>query len=508
MLIGVQFNQNVYAAITTDAPNEQIADPDESFSDMEQKVLVLAPQFVRVFFNATQARQGPDSTRDSFVRAVKLAQRAGATINITLQSAAPYLATPDAGMAEFAELLDELVTTHGASNLRWVTLQNEPNTTKHIVPPVLNEMYRKLDLLLVDKSLRHADRTLPQQIRFMGGDLVHGSPLLKGDAGDPPLPADTDEAYWDSHRNEKYWLTWMAENMADIIDAYSIHIYWHVVNDVGQNPQNVKFWTRLEGVLGEPGGIVPRMAARKPVFVTEYGVRGDRPPGVDGPGTFTDGEPIEQSRVAAFQHAWFQILAARYGCAGTIKWDCFYGMYDRRPQSYYAIGKATDGWPLYPMYFVLWLFTNATEPGWRVVEAVQAHPSRGTSPQLVAFEGQTSERTIFGLDSRGATLNAVSSTQVSYTIPTGLPRVRFSLIVWNRDGGGGLVREPDVTADGSGSATLIVPLHAVFALTTKAMTLPSGEVAGRASEVSGALEHGTSERHGLAGALRSLLGRR
>ena len=83
-----------------------------------------------------------------------------------------------------------------------------------------------------------------------------------------------------------------------------------------------------------------------------------------------------------------------------------------------------------------------------MVEAGQTRASRGSRPQLTAFEGAGSELTFLGLDSRGATLNVVSPVQVSYTIATELSATTFSLIVWNRDGGGGLVREPDVTADG------------------------------------------------------------
>ena len=41
-------------------------------------------------------------------------------------------------MLKFANVLEELVTSHGIANLRWVTIQNEPNTPKqkHQVEPL------------------------------------------------------------------------------------------------------------------------------------------------------------------------------------------------------------------------------------------------------------------------------------------------------------------------------------------------------------------------------------
>ena len=54
-------------------------------------------------------------------------------------------------------------------------------------------------------------------------------------------------------------------------------------------------------------------AGRKPIYVAEYGVRGLRSfngvPTVD-PGVWQDGTPITQTNISAFQHAWFDVLAA------------------------------------------------------------------------------------------------------------------------------------------------------------------------------------------------------
>jgi hypothetical protein len=64
-------------------------------------------------------------------------------------------------------------------------------------------------------------------------------------------------------------------------------------------PHPLKFESRLKTISGKG----------KPLYVTEFGARGTRPAGTDGPGTLPDGTPVEKSNRAAFQHAWFQIAA-------------------------------------------------------------------------------------------------------------------------------------------------------------------------------------------------------
>src|SRR4029077_7770732 len=120
------------------------------------------------------------------------------------------------------------------------------------------------------------------------------------------------------------------------------------------------------------------------------------------------------------------------GFVGMAKWDCYWGMYDLDQQAYFAIGPPVEtggdwDWPLYPMYYLLWLFSHTTEVGWRVVDvaptnlvsAVTDDP-HAPSPQLAAFAGHDAGMTIIGLDGRGSTINGASGTTVPYRI-TGLP---------------------------------------------------------------------------------------
>jgi hypothetical protein len=45
---------------------------------------------------------------------------------------------------------------------------------------------------------------------------------------DRPLPASFDalDSDWRGYTNQGYRVTWMEQNMADLVDANSIRIYW------------------------------------------------------------------------------------------------------------------------------------------------------------------------------------------------------------------------------------------------------------------------------------------
>ena len=407
---GAQFNQQVYAAIS--------GVPLARFAELERKVLQLEPQFVRIFYNDRQAASARDQL-ESFLLTADLAQHAGATINITWQSGG--VAQPDQSMRRFADVLAYLARSRGLTNLRWATVQNEPNSTK--ITPALNAaMYRALDRQLTAAGVR-------EQIRFMGGDLVQD--------------------------NQRVWFQYMATHLADLLDAYSVHIYWDYWD-------TAKLTRRLTDVQRIVAGLPA--SGRKPVFVSEYGVRGRRAAGVPAPGAYVGGRPLGQTRIAAFQHAWFLVAASQLGYSGTAKWDCYFGKYDRGTQAYYVIGPAKENWPLYPTYHLLRLVTATTEPGWTVVAVDRGATAR--TKQLTAFTGPEGELTILGLDAAGATLDGVSPKQVGYAVG-GLPSgAKFTLVLWNRDGDGENEVVGTVTADAAGVARVTVPLHAVFALTT------------------------------------------
>jgi hypothetical protein len=410
---GGQFNHHVYAALS-----RSVGVSDGNVADMEQKMRALHPQFSRIFFTP-QAFTDPDKMQ-SFVRTVQFAQSTGTDIDITWQGGTFQ-------PQKFADVLLDLVRNKGITHLKWVTLQNEPNRTR-MTMDVYEKQYRDLDPLI---------QPIRGQVKYMGGDLVRGP-----DTGAP---------------NQDVWFQYLGTHMADILDAYSIHVFWD-------------YWDtqKLQDRLTEVRAIVDALPenARKPVYVAEYGVRGLRTfngaPQVD-PGVWEDGTPITQTNVSAFQHAWFDVLAADLGYLGTSKWDSYYGKYDNGTQAYYFIGGPQYGWPLYPMYNLLQLFTSTVKRGWEVV-SVDSVPD--TSRLVAAYVGKKQQLTVIGLDTAGAQLNAGTQTATPYSIAGFPPSKPVNLLIWNANADGLVAPRQKVTADANGVVNLSISQHAVFALTT------------------------------------------
>ncbi|MFL6012249.1 MAG: hypothetical protein ACJ734_10740 [Gaiellaceae bacterium] len=410
---GGQFNHHVYAALSRAA-----GVTDQNVVDMEQKMRALHPQFSRIFFTP-QAFTDADKMQ-SFIRTVQFAQSTGTDINITWQGGTLL-------PQRFADVLLDLVRNRGITHLRWLTLQNEPNRTR-ITMDAYEKQYRDLDPLI--QSIRG-------QVKYMGGDLVRGP-----DTGAP---------------NQDVWFQYLGTHMADILDAYSIHVFWD-------------YWDtqKLVDRLTEVRALVDALPAnaRKPIYVTEYGVRGLRTFNgalqVD-PGVWQDGTPITQTNISAFQHAWFDVLAADLGYLGTSKWDSYYGKYDNGTQTYYVIGAPQSGWPLYPMYNLLQLFTTTVRRGWQVV-ATDGVPN--TSRILAAYRGKQKQLTVIGLDTAGAQLNAGVTTATPYSIAGFPPSKAVNLLIWNANADGLVAPKQRVTADANGVVTVNVSQHAVFVLTT------------------------------------------
>jgi len=435
---GAQFNQHVFASITPAPPG--------SLPDLEAKVKALEPQLVRIFFHEIQERDADQLA--SFYKTVELAQQSGASINITYHTAANARFDPDRFMREFAVVLENLVVTKGLTNVRWVTVQNEVNST-NVTLAQYNELYRQLHDELVERGLR-------DQIHLMGGDLVENGPATA------PNP---------SH---KVWWKYMAENMSDILDAYSVHIYWDY-----WNLPRMEF--RLRSVREIVDG--PLVAgARKPLFVTEFGVRGipsfPGQPGVQ-PGYWSDGTPLSRTNIAAFQHLWFSIASAQLGYSGAVKWDAYWGRYTPGyRETYNLIGPADEGWPLFPAYHALKLLFQTTAIGWQIMRVEpwvdddwkldeQGDPFDQREKELAAYVGADDQLTVMGLDSRGRDLNAVSAEPAPGYSIGGLPaHTAFTLALWNATGNGESSLAGTITTDAAGVARFEVPLHAAFSLTT------------------------------------------
>ncbi len=110
---------------------------------------------------------------DSFKRVVALANEAGPTIVIAYQSTTFAKTNPTLRMSRFADVLQDLIVNRGLTNVRWVSIGNEPNTVNNagnpaITPPQYEALYRALDAELRARRLR-------TQLGLIGGDLVQNT---------------------------------------------------------------------------------------------------------------------------------------------------------------------------------------------------------------------------------------------------------------------------------------------------------------------------------------------
>lgn len=431
---GAQFNQHVYAPVTSP--------PAASLPDFEAKARAFEPHLVRIFYNDNFEERQPNRVRNlqSFFDTVQLAQEAGATINITYHAVDVAKNDPVGSMTRFAGVLEEAVELRGLTNVRWVTVANEPNSTL-LTLAQYEELNRALHAQLVERGLR-------PQIGMMGGDLVRD--------------------------NQRLWFQYIATNMNDLFDAYSVHVYW----DYWNTPFFME--TRLKDIRKIVTEELPP-AARKPTYVMEYGVRGARTfagkPTLES-GYWEDGTDLARTNVAAFQQLWFGLAATQLGFAGAVKWDAYWGKYTATYNSLYAaIGPAAEGWPLYPTYHALRLLFQTTERGWRVLEVAPwaENDWRHGVPdslekEVVAYAGPAGELTFVGLDSGGQLLNAATPETRAYSLGGVTPGTRFMLALWNAAGDGATSIAGEVGANDAGVVRFEVPVHAAFSLTTVAIS--------------------------------------
>lgn len=425
---GAQFNQHVYAKLTPAPPG--------SLPGLEEKVKALEPQLVRIFFHEIDELD-PDKMA-SFVETVELAHQAGASINITYTTATRAKFQPGPFMSQFAAILENLVRTRGFANVRWVTIQNEPNSTA-VTLPQYEALNRALHAQLVARGLR-------DQIGIMAGDLVES-----GGGG---------------HR---VWMQYIAEHMSDIVDAYSEHIYWN-------------YWDipRMEFRLRDVRQLMMEelpVNARKPVYIMEFGTRGVAACGTAptlAPGYWEgDCTQITRTNVAAFQQLWFNIASAQLGYSGASKWDAFWGKYNNANQAFWMIGPAEEGWPLFPTYHAFRMLLQTTARGWQVVgvdpwgdDDWKVGVADQAEKEIAAYVGPAGELTLVGLDTHARYLNVASAETPAYSIGGLPPSTTFNLAIWNKTANGeNVVSEPVKTSE-AGVARFDVPLHGAFALTT------------------------------------------
>jgi hypothetical protein len=453
---GAQMNHHLFAPITNPPP--------ATLPDLEAKVKALEPQLVRIFYSenweansdGTHANDWQQNL-DSFRQVVELANEAGATIVIAYQGVSAAKLQPDVWMPRFADILYDLVVTRGFTNVKWVTVGNEPNGGAMTV-----EQYEKLCRSL-DAALRA--RGIRDRIGLMGGDLVQNT------EGTP-----------NGHRA---WFQYMVDHMNDIVDAWSEHIYW-IYDQPRRGEERIKdvaYLTQQE--------IPP--AARKPTYIMEYGLRG-----LTNCGTkptlkyayYADANCTDLRRMpfGAFQKLAFTIESAQLGFDGASYWDMYWSTYDRTKaaQSYWMIGPPEEGWALYPTYYAFQLLLQTTARGWHIVgvdpwnadDGAESILLQGTDKwlwdtpeqELAAYSGPDGQLTIAGLDTNGRELVAPNGASSSYSIGGLPPNTTFTLAVWNATGDGTNSVAGTVVTGAAGVARFDVPLQAAFVLTTVPMS--------------------------------------
>jgi hypothetical protein len=433
---GAQFNHHVFAKLTVAPPG--------TIGGLEPKVRDLEPQVVRIFFNDLHESAAFPDRLESFREVVRMANETGATINISYQTTARAQDNPRLFMSQFADVFYDLVRNRGYTNVRWATIQNEPNRARFLTKDEYQSLHRELHDALVARGLR-------DHIGLMVGDLVES----------------------DVNGNHRDWMAYITTNMLDIVDAYSEHIYWQYW-DTSRMDFRLKDVRRLMFEELPP-------AARRPVYLIEYGVRGHRlnqPFVLDSLGGYWENATqIVRTNIAAFQQLWFNIEAAQLGFDGTAKWDAYWGRYDNTIQAFYTIGPAEEGWPLFPSYHALRMLFQTTARGWQIVGVDpwgdddwklndQNRPFDELEKEIAAYAGPNGELTLLGLDSHGRDLNATAAETPTYSIGGLPPATTFNLAIWNAAGNGENVIATPVTTNAAGVARFTVPLHGAFALTT------------------------------------------
>jgi len=354
---------------------------------------------------------------ESFVKTVKLAQDAGAkTINITYWSGP----TPEK-MEAFADLMYDLLVNRKLTAAREVTLQNEPNGESYKVDLVrYKACYDKLDEILKAKGIR-------EKIRIVGGDLVQN--------------------------NQQSWFDFLTTNMTKSLDGYSFHAYW-------DDNDTLKPIIRLTSVAEIAKAFSGE--AKKPVYITEYGVRGSIRPAGDpkkDPGYLTGTMiPISTTTTSAIQNALFQINGMNLGFAGFIRWDCYKAKFDNGSQYYSCIGSAKDGYPLFPLYYMTYLFTHTSAPGWQVVKTSTDVNVRNTFVVSAIKERKGENQTVYAIN--------VANKAINFSVGGLTPNQKYDVYSFNSDGKGSLKKESALTTNLSGIISGIAGAKTLLAITT------------------------------------------
>lgn len=425
---GAQYNNNLYTTLSSDVDGVT----PQNVITLEDKVKKLGCQHVRIFFDCKSWVGYPKYNAEfmpSFIKTVQLAQASGATVNLTYWHGAYDDKYDESGewpmsrqMSDFANVIEHLIVDLGLNAVQYITIQNEVNTTSCTRENYV-AAYRKLDEVLKAKGIRNRVKLIP-------GDLL------------------VDELKDEQSVNN--WIPYMASTINDIVDGYSVHLYWsyEMIDEA---------LTRMKFACNTVSALPPNQ--QKPIFVTEYSPTADwrNQAGAFAPG-FINGTTTRLDFTSDYglPHAWMQVWALNYKYVGFVKWDCYKAKYDNGTQYFSEIGIASDGYPIRPSYYMTWLFTHTCKPGWNVLETKQGNNVNKVVAVLKDAKGQ--DMTLYSVNR--------SSGMYPFVI-AGLPaNQNFHFVVWNNDHLGKIEKLSDVKTDENGVLKLTIQGQSVVAVTT------------------------------------------
>ena len=385
------------------APN--LNQPVGDITDLERKLIALAPQHVRIFVLTDWWGEADEANKNSFIRTVQIAQKAGASVNVTLWYG--WRKHPQESAEQMARILADLIRDRKLDCVRYVTLQNEVNNTA-ITMQQYDHFYRYFDAQLRQFGLR-------DQIKIVAGDLLG--------------------------MNQEAWLRNLSEELGDICDGYSFHTYWEF--------DNTDHLVHRIDEFGDLMKRIPPPGSTKPLYMTEFGVRG-RGWKTRGPGTDDHGNPIAQTSMQAEQIGWMMMHAVNHGIVATVQWEAYDVYYDH-PMHCGLLGEPGEGFPIRPSYKVQQLFTHATAPGW----------------QAVLCDGETADQTTLAMrgpkDEWSVFVQNRSEKPESITI-TALPQeISFRQIEWTAADKLNLTDRGETKSTAIGQLQATLPPHSITA---------------------------------------------
>src|SRR4029079_15102449 len=129
--------------------------------------------------------------------------------------------------------------------------------------------------------------------------------------------------------NQSAWFRNLANNLAPILDGYSVHMYQD-------------YWDRKQHLARVPEVpiYVNNLPAdgRKPIHLMEFGLRGVRS-GNEEPGKHRDGTPLYDTTEAAMLNGWRMMEALNRGYVAAVWWHLAGLRYDEKHMHYGLIGE-------------------------------------------------------------------------------------------------------------------------------------------------------------------------